>query len=161
MPTIGQDCHITLSHPDIDGGQPYGFLLNEEPGQSTRPGGIQITREVSSDGSTLVWILFDIVMSDYAINPDGTPHNVTRLVDYYKLLSFIAQRSSLVLTTPLGAIVNLFAIGFTADERHTPNSSLIKCQLNNYGIYFPPVDPNTLNLSLWDGQLTWNTSYWR
>jgi len=58
MPTIGQDCHITLTHPAVNAGQPYGFLVNEEPGESTRPGGIQITRQVNSDGNILVWVLF-------------------------------------------------------------------------------------------------------
>ena len=33
--------------------------------------------------------------------------------------------------------------------------------LNNVGYYFPPADPEKLALSLWDGTLTWATSYWR
>ncbi|HBF40363.1 MAG TPA: hypothetical protein DDW19_00860 [Anaerolineaceae bacterium] len=161
MPVIGQDCHVTLSHPAINGGNAYGFLLNEEPGGSSRPGGVQITRQVSSDGSILVWVLFDVVLADHAINPDGSAHAKSRMQDYNMLMSYLAQQSDLILTTPMGAIVNLFAIGFTADERHLPYSSLVKCQLNNSGIYFPPVDANTLNLSVWDGTLTWETSYWR
>lgn len=161
MPTIGQDCHITLTHPALNGGQPYGFLVNEEPGESSRPGGIQITREVSSDGSILVWVLFDVILADNAINPNGSPHNVARLTDYNMLMSYLAQKSDLILTSVIGAIVNLFAVGWTADERHLPYNSLIKCQLNNYGVYFPPVDAATLNLSVWDGTLTWNSSYWR
>ena len=41
MPTIGTDCHITLSHPDVNGGQPYGFILSPET--RSRPEGIQVT----------------------------------------------------------------------------------------------------------------------
>ncbi len=161
MPTIGQDCHITLTHPALNGGLPYGFLVNEEPGESTRPGGIQITREVSSDGSIMVWVLFDVILADNAINPDGAPHSKTRMQDYNMLMSYLAQKSGLILTSAIGALVNLFAIGWTADERHMPYNSLIKCQLNNSGVYFPPVDAAKLNLSVWDGTLTWDTSYWR
>lgn len=161
MPTIGQDCHITLSHPLVNGRAAYGFLLNEEPGESTRPGGVQITRQVLSDGSTLVWVLFDILLADRALNPDGSAHAKTRAQDYAVLLQYLAQLSDIAVQTPVGTILNLFAVGYTADERHMPYSSLIKCQLNNYGIYWPPVDPDTLAQSLWDGALTWSTSYWR
>jgi len=104
---------------------------------------------------------FDILLADNAINPDGSTHIASRLTDYNMLMTYLSQKSELVLTSPIGAIVNLFAIGFTADERHMPLKSIIKCQLNNYGIYFPPVDPITLSLSMWDGTLTWETSYWR
>jgi hypothetical protein len=161
MPTIGQDCHITLTHSALNGGQPYGFLINEEPGESTRPGGIQITRQVNSDGGILVWVLFDILLADRATNPDGSTHAFTRQQDYNMLMQYLAQTSNIILTSFMGAIVNLFAVGFTADERHMPAFSIIKCQLNNFGIYFPPVDPATLAQSLWDGNLTWSSSYWR
>ena len=151
---------ITLTHPAVNAGQPYGFLVDEEE-RGTRPGGIQITRQVLSDSSTLVCVLFDIILADHANNPDGSAHTKTRMQDYSMLLQFLAQRSGIQLQSPIGTLLNLFAIGFTADERHMPASSLIKCQLNNYGIYWPPVDPDQLSLSVWDGVLTWSTSYWR
>ena len=76
---------------------------------------------------------------------------------------------------PLGAVVSLGALGWTADERHTPSHSIVKCQLNNVGHYFPPVDPQVLKQSVWgypelDPQpvgypavpsLTWDGGYWR
>jgi hypothetical protein len=65
------------------------------------------------------------------------------------------------LNTPVGTFLNLGAVGWTADERHLPHSSIIKCQINNIGYYWPPVDVATLELSQWDGTLTWATSYWR
>ncbi len=159
MPTLGQDCHITLAHPAVNNGEAYGFLVVEEGG--SRPGGVQVTRQVLSDGNTLVWVLFDILMADRAVNPDGSPHARTRAQDYAMLLQYLARRSDISLQTPVGTIVNLFAVGYTADERHMPSSSIIKCQLNNYGIYWPPVDPDTLAQSLWDGLLTWSNAYWR
>ncbi len=159
MPTIGMDCHITLTHPSVNGGLSYGFLVDEEE-KGTRPGGVQITREVMTDGTT-VYVLFDIILADHAINPDGSPHAADRSHDYTMLLQYLAQISSIQLLTPVGLLANLFAVGFTADERHLPKSSLVKCQLNNSGIYWPPVPQAKFTASIWDGILTWGTSYWR
>ena len=66
-----------------------------------------------------------------------------------------------VTTSPAGALTNLGALGFTADERHLPDHTVVKCQFNNAGSYFPPVDPEQLAQSIWDGPLTWETSFWR
>ena len=159
MPTIGHDCHITLNHPNVNGGLPYGFLVDEE--NNTRPGGVQITREVASDGSTRVFVLFDIVLADNSINPDGTKHAYDRMMDYIKLTQYLQQLSGIELNTPIGIYSNLFAIGFTADERHLPKSSLVKCQLNNLGIYWPPADAHDFYASMWDGPLLWGISFWR
>ncbi len=166
-PVIGQNCHITLTHPAVNSGAPYGFLVNLQGG--TRPGGVQITHEVDSLGITRLWIYFDVVLSDFSINPDGSDHGVTRTADYTMLLLYLNQMSGLNLATPVGNFFNLGAIGWTADERHLPNSSIIKCQINNAGYYFPPVDPNILSQCVWgqsdeNGTIpsrTWNTSYWR
>lgn len=159
-PIIGEDCHITLTHADLNGGQPYGFLVDEEK-KGTRPGGVQITHEVDSYGTTRLWLYFDVLLADYALNPDGSLHEFTRSQDYTMLLAYLGKLSGLILTTPVGAFLNLGAIGWTADERHLPAYSIMKCQINNLGIYFPPVDPTVLQLSIWDGSLTWQTSYWR
>lgn len=156
---IGENCHITLTHPDVNGGKPYGFIVNEENG--TRPGGVQITHEVDTYGTTRLWLYFDVLLSDNSIDPDGSPHTATRSQDYDMLIQYLAKLDSLVLTTPVGAFLNLGAIGWTADERHLPLSSIMKCQINNAGVYWPPVDADKLDQSVWDGALTWGTSYWR
>ena len=67
---IGKDCHIILSHPEIDDGEGYGFLLAED--QGIKNGGVQITREVDSGGTTRLWLHFDVLLADRAVNPDGT-----------------------------------------------------------------------------------------
>ena len=159
MPTIGSDCHITLAHAAIDSGTPYGFLVLEDGG--IRAGGIQIVREVSTDGGMRVWVYADILLADHAVNPDGSVHAATRAEDYAKLLLFLDRREGLEMTSPAGALTNLGALGFTADERHLPDHAVVKCQFNNAGSYFPPVDPEQLAQSIWDGPLTWETSFWR
>jgi hypothetical protein len=159
-PVIGQDCHITLTHAVVNGGAAYGFLVLEER-KGTRPGGVQITHEVDSGGTTRLWLLFDVLLSDNSINPNGSAHTFSRAQDYAMLLQYLGQQSGLILDTPVGAFLNLGAVGWTADERHLPHSSIIKCQVNNIGVYWPPVSAAALELSVWDGTLTWATSYWR
>ena len=156
---IGKNCHVRLTHADINGGEPYGFLVQIENG--TRPGGVQITHEVDSAGTTRLWLYFDVLLADQALNPDGSRHVTSRAQDYAVLLKYLAKLEGLALDTPVGTFLNLGAIGWTADERHLPLSSLVKCQINNVGVYWPPIDAETLKLCLWDGTLTWATSYWR
>jgi len=159
MPAIGTDCHITLAHVDIDGGAAYGFLVNVN--HRIYPEGVRINREVISSGMIQVWLYFDVLLADDLLNPDGTIHAQTRAQMYSKLLQFLDMPSGIEVATPVGTFSNLGALGFTADERHMPLSSLVKVQLNNAGYYWPPVAPELLAQSVWDGVLTWNTSYWR
>jgi hypothetical protein len=55
----------------------------------------------------------------------------------------------------------LGALGFTAREVHFASHATVDVQLNNVGYYWPPVDPATLELCVWDGPLSWDTGYWR
>ena len=165
--TIGEDCHLILSHPDIDAGAGYGFLCPQDG--TVKEEGVQISRRVDSQdtvfsdphASTLLWISFDIICSDELRDPNGQKHPKTRAEDYTKLCQYLLKTSDLTLQTPIGAFIDLGALGYSADERHRPHHSVVKCELNNVGYYFPPVDPALLELSIWDGTLTWDTSYWR
>lgn len=166
-PTIGADCHVILSHPDIDFGAEYGFISPKD--DSHREGGAQFVREVTSESTdytnstsgTRLWCHFDIILADDLIAPNGAPHTKTRAQDYAKLLQFLAKPSGISLTTPAGTLVNLGALGWSADERHLPRYSIVKVQLNNVGFYFPPADPEAIKASVWDGSLLWDSSFWR
>ena len=158
-PILGKDCHIILSHPEIDAGAGYVFLLAED--QVIKSGGVQITREVDSAGTTRLWLHFDVLLANRAVNPDGQIRSQPRSADYAKLCQFLSKRGEISITSPAGTLLSLGAVGWTADERHLPGYALIKCQFNNTGIYWPPVDPELLSLSVWDGSLTWVTAYWR
>jgi hypothetical protein len=167
MPTLGKDCHVILQHDDVNGGDPYGFLCPKD--SSHRELGVQVTREVTSDSvdetnattGTQLWLNFDLILADNLIDPNGQPHPKSRAADYAILLLFMAMPAGIQLTTPIGAYANLGALGWSADERHMPKYSIIKMGLNNVGYYFPPANPELLALSLWDGTLTWETSFWR
>jgi hypothetical protein len=160
--TIGVNCHVILSHINIDGGAPFGFICAAD--DKVKPGGVRVVRQVISDGAnstTAVWVYFNILLADNLINPDGSRHADTRAQMASKLLQFLQYTSGINLTGPEGTHVNLGALGWCADERHLPDKSQVNCNLNNVGYYWPPVDPDLLNKSVWDGVLTWATSYWR
>jgi len=156
---LGRDCHIILAHPEIDDGEGYGFLLSED--QGIKSGGVQMTREVDSGGTTRLWLHFDVLLADRSINPDGSLRSQTRAQDYAKLCQYLSKQGGVSITSPAGTLFSLGAVGWTADERHLPGYALIKCQFNNVGIYWPPVDPEVIVLSVWDGILTWASAYWR
>jgi hypothetical protein len=158
-PILGKDCHILLSHPEIEGGADYGFLLAED--QGIKSGGVQMTREVDSEGKTRLWLHFDVLIADRAVNPDGAFRVQTRVQDYTMLCRYLSKRERIAITSPAGTLLSLGAVGWTADERHLPGFALVKCQFNNTGVYWPPVDPTLLQLSVWDGNLTWASAYWR
>lgn len=159
MPVIGSDCHITLQHPAVNAGQPYGFFLDRN--SRSRPEGIAITRQVITGLGLCVWVYFDILLADGLLNPDGSLHAASRETMYAMLMQYLEKTDGIILTTPIGALLDLGAVGFTADEVHLPQASLMRCQLNNVGYYFAPVDPAVLANSVWDGALTWASSYWR
>ncbi len=164
--TLGENCHVILSHADIDAGAPYGFVSPKDG--TVREGGAQFIREVDSETTTYadisagtrLWINFDVICADDLREPNGAQHAASRLTDYAKLVEFLGKGEGIQLTTPVGTFANLGALGWSADERHLPKYSIIRCQLNNVGFYFPPADPARLALSQWDGSLTWETSYW-
>lgn len=164
MPTLGTDCHITLTHPLVNSGSPYGFLL--DPHSHRRPPGVMISREVVSDdllipGGVRISVSFDVLMADLQVNPDGSAHTAGRMVDYARLLEYLDQADGLDLETTAGTLVNLGALGYAAVEKHGESCSLVRVSLTNAGYYFPPVSAEVLNLSVWDGTLNWTGAYWR
>ncbi len=159
MPTLGRDCHIVLSHPAVNSGQPFGLVLDS--GSQLHPEGILVTRQFVSGQGVTIWVYFDALLADRLLLPDGSPATATRAEQYAVLMDYLQETSGIALESVVGTFVNLGAVGFTAHEYHNPGHSLVKACLTNAGVYYPPVDPAVLGLSVWDGTLTWETSYWR
>ncbi len=160
MPNIGVDCHLTLAHAAVNQGDDYGFILDPE---SHYPEGIAIKREVFTDleHPMKVWVYFDVLLADGLLNPDGSRHIQTRLEMYEKLVQYLGEQEGLQLVFGLGAITGLGAIEYAATEKHYSDHSVIRVQLTNVGAYFGVIDEEDFNNSVWDGTLTWATSYWR
>lgn len=159
MPAINQDCHITLMHPEINAGEPYGFLLSAE--NDHQPPSVTIQREVTSDGTISIRVFFDVILADYLINPDGSDHAESRDEMYAMLIQYLEQTANLTLTFAGGTIANIGALGHSATERHTRDYSIVSCQCNNAGPYYGIIHTADFENSLWDSTLTWATSYWR
>ncbi|NPV87276.1 MAG: hypothetical protein HPY45_14855 [Anaerolineae bacterium] len=157
--SLNQNCHITLTHPNVNSGDPYGFILHSE--DRDRGPAVSIQRTTSADGDITIKIFFSVLLADQLINPDGSEHTDTRAEMYSKILEYLAQTSGLELETSAGVFSNVGASGHSATEIHFAPLSIITCQFNNAGTYYPPADPDLYLASVWDGSLTWATSFWR
>lgn len=160
MNHIGNDCHITLKHPGINEGIACGFVLDPD---SNFPEGFAIKREVFSELTIpmKVWVYFDVLLADNLINPDGSRHDETRQEMYALLMQFLQQQHDIQFGFGLGAIVGLGAIEYAATEKHYASYSTVRVHLTNAGGYFGVIDGTRFNLSFWDGNLSWETGYWR
>ena len=156
--TIGSNCHIMLTHPAINNGDPYGFILQSQDNDLGESFTMQ--REISGTAQS-VRVFFHILLADNLTNPNGTRHEQNRAQMYAVLAQYLAKANELTIATNIGAFANIGATGHTATEQHFPQLSIIAVQLNNTGTYYDPVDINLYQNSTWDGPLTWDTSFWR
>ncbi len=130
MPNIGIDCHLTLTHADINSGDAYGFVLDPA---SHWPEGIVIKREVyTGDAQSMkIWVYFDVILADNLVNPDGSVHEQTRSEMYARLVEYLGEQEGLILGFALGAITDLGAIEYAAAEKHYAGYSSVRVQLTN------------------------------
>jgi len=157
--TIGTNCHIRLTHADINGGDPYGFVLDHDNKIDGPP--VTVQRQIDSDANTVIKVYFNVLLGDDLINPDGSQHAASKADMYAMLTAFLAKESGLSLDSVIGSYSNIGATGHCATEYHYGGRSVVACQLNNAGVYYPPVPSDQLYNSVWDGTLTWASSYWR
>ena len=67
-PVIGENCDVILIHPDVNNGDPYGFVLTPDPAKSGPSFSVQ--RSLGSDQETTgILIYFTIVLADDLKNP--------------------------------------------------------------------------------------------
>ena len=165
MPTIGIDCDIILTHPDVNSGVPYGFVLTPDPNNS--PSAVSIQREVNALGEISIYIFFTLVLADDLQNPDGSEHADSRAVMYSMLLNYLGQTNGLTIGTVMGSWLGIGPLGHAATELHLPKASIISVKLYNATTYHPPVSETLFLNSLWSASpeetdaLTWETSLWR
>ena len=165
MPTIGTDCDITLTHPSVNSGVPYGFILTPDPTHSRS--GVSIQREVDINGNISIFLFFSIMLADDLLDPDGGEHSDGRETMYEMLLDFLEQSTQIAVSTVLGTWCGIGTIGHAATELHLIKGSVISVKLTNMSEYRPPVDSDQFFASAWqpatpdDDALTWETSLWR
>ena len=160
-PVIGSDCHLVLQHPLVNAGLQIGFLLQPDPRDPNAGPVVQLQRETASDGSNTSKVYFTVILADNLVNPNGTLHAQTRAQMYDAIVEFLQQPADLLLGYGGGWLTNLAALGHVSTEMHYGDYSLVSCQFTNKSAYFPAADPVNFYASMWDGTLTWSTSYWR
>ena len=165
MTTIGTDCDLVLIHPDVNDGDPYGFVI--APDASNRGSSISIQRELNDEDEVQIYIFFTILLADELKNPDGSMHAVDRETMYNMLLNYLAQTEGLSIGTFMGTWLGVGPMGHSATELHLVDGSYISCKLTNISAYHPPVDSDIFFGSEWqadipeDSALTWDSSLWR
>jgi hypothetical protein len=165
-PTIGADCDITLCHPDVNSGVPYGFILTPDPTHGRSE--VSIQREIDYDtGIIAVYLFFSVMIADDLINPDGSEHTDSRETMYLKLLEYLDQRAEISIDTVLGTWLGIGSTGHSATELHLIKGSILSVKFANVTEYHPPADSDLVLGSLWqadipeDDALTWDTTLWR
>jgi hypothetical protein len=165
-PIIGKDCDITLCHPDVYGGVPYGFILTPDPTHGRS--GVSIQREIDSEaGPSNIYLFFSVMLADDLVNPDGSEHTDGRETMYLQLLEYLDQSAEICIDTVLGTWLGIGSTGHSATELHLINGSILSVKFANITEYHPPADSDLVLGSLWqadipdDDAFTWDTSLWR
>ena len=165
MANIGTDCDIILVHPDVNEGDPFGFVLSPDP--SNKGSAVSIQREVDTEGDTQIYIFFTIVLSDELMNPDGSMHSANRESMYTMLLDYLNQAEGLSIGTVMGTWLGIGPMGHSATELHLVDGSYISCKMTNISAYHAPIESGLFFGSVWqndtpsDDAFTWDSSVWR
>ena len=160
MPTIGTDCHITMTHADVNSGAAYGFILQAED-KNYGPA-VSVQRNLNADDTINIKMFFTIILADNLITADGSYSTQTRTDMYAKLHQYLTKPDGLMISTSVGTYSDIGATGFSATEVHFGGLSLVTVQLTNTGAYYPPAPSDAYFGSIWDGlNYFWDTSYWR
>jgi len=160
MPTIGTDCDITLTHPQLNSGDPYGFLIAYDP--TVRGNNISVQRQLVDDEIS-IRIFFTIILADDLKNHDGSEHSADRQTMYNKLLEYLAITEGLSVDTVIGVFAGMGATGFSGTELHQPEVTHVSLQFNNITLYHPPIDSDLFFASVWNGDgIKWEDNMiWR
>lgn len=166
IPIIGKDCDITLCHPSINSGVPYGFILTPDPTHGRS--GVSIQREIDPDSDAVnIYLFFSVMLADDLKNPNGSDHDDNRETMYLKLLEYLDQRSEVCIDTVLGTWLGVGSTGHSATELHLINGSILSIKFTNITEYHPPSDSDLVLASFWQpdipgaNALTWDTTLWR
>ena len=164
-PIIGKDCDIVLVHPQVNGGEPYGFILSPDPQKSGSAFSIQ--RNLDANGDTFIFLFATILLADDLKNPDGSEHAASKVTMYEMLLDFLDHVDEISISTFDGTFLGLGQLGHTSTELHLVDATYISIKFANLSTYHPPIDSDLFFGSIWQPSpagvdaFTWETSVWR
>jgi len=164
MAQIGVDCDIRLSHPQVNGGEPVGFVLKRA--RETVSGLVTLRRQAyrTPEGDYVDRLVFwmTVLAADELLNPDGSRHARSRAQIYASLLEFLQARSGITLECTSGVWTDLHATLTVTTEYLGRVTDEVVLRLHSGNYYdLLPIDRERFLASVWDGALTWDTSYWR
>jgi len=160
MFTLGKNCDVRFTHPDVNSGEPYGFLFAYDP--SVRGNSLSVQRVVDK-GVITIRVYFTLLLADDLKNHDGSVHAETRAEMYAQLLEYLEQIDSLAIDTVVGVFAGMVSTGHSATELHQPDVTHIALQFYNLADYHPPIESALYFASLWDADaIAWgNGMLWR
>ncbi len=160
MYTLGKNCDVRFTHPEVNEGQPYGFLFAYDP--SVRGNSLSVQRVVDA-GVITIRVYFTLILADDLKNHDGTQHVQDRSDMYALLLEYLRQPNSLAIDTVMGVFADMVSTGHSATELHQPDVTHIALQFYNLADYHPPIDSDRYFASVWDGaDIAWEEGMlWR
>ena len=160
MFTLGKNCDVRFTHPDVNSGEPYGFLFAYDP--SVRGNSLSVQRVVDK-GVITIRVYFTLLLADDLKNHDGSVHAEARAEMYAQLLEYLEQIDSLAIDTVVGVFAGMVSTGHSATELHQPDVTHIALQLYNLADYHPPIESALYFASLWDADaIAWgNGMLWR
>ncbi len=158
-----------LAHPEVDGGQPVGFLVepkNEKYGPAVQ---VHWEKYTNADGSfsDVRHLWATVMIADQLQNPNGSLHQETGAEMYSKLIELLTKPDQITLVTRMGAIAGLVGSGHVMEQQIYPEVVLVICQLTTRTNVFQPVNYDYYLRSAWvdedtyTGDMSWGNSYWR
>lgn len=185
MPTIGVDCDITLHHPEVNGGQPVGFLLLVPQNQALKPYGPAVSLQYETlqtaleEAEDVLHIYVEILLADGLQNPDGSIHLESAAQMRTWLLEMAGKHTGITLATRYGVYGGLKTLSETINTligyqvypmmEYNQFAALetVRVHLTTRSGSFGAIDPGIYTDSLWvdaatyTGVRTWDNSYWR
>jgi hypothetical protein len=165
---VGVNCDVALWHPDVDAGEPMGFLV-EPKVKYGPPVTIHWEAYSEADGSVsdVRHLWFVVMLEEGGTNPDGSIHVETVAQMSAKLVAIVMKHSGIGLITRIGAITGLKSSGHVMIQNIYPGVQTVEVQLTTRLTNFAPVDPGRYIDSKWVdsatyvGVMNWGNSYWR
>jgi hypothetical protein len=165
---VGANCDIALWHPEVDGGEPVGLLV-EPKVKYGPPVTVHWEAYSEADGSIseVRHLWFVVLLEERATNPDGSIHAETVAEMYAKLVQIVMKHKGIGLVTRIGSITGLKSSGHVMIQNIYPGIQTVEVNLTTRLTNFAPVDTARYIESKWVdsttyvGAMNWNNSYWR
>jgi len=165
---VGKNCDVALFHPDVNGGQPVGFICEAKVKYGPP---VTVHWEAYSEWDNSVsdvrHLWFTVLIGDDLVNPDGSKHEAGAEETYLKLVEIITRHSGIGMINRLGAITGLKSSGHVLIQNIYPALQTVEVHLTTRLTNFAPVDPARYVESKWVdasmvvGAQHWGNSYWR